>query len=176
MNSLKIAFGIWILMFIVAVSRVRSETEKDFAVPAFSDLQVLGNQNGTAETLPHVSQLDRAPFPEIKKLRQFDMNHDSQLNDFDVKQFQSIIESLNGEKLTGLQVTARLRIAQKNQKESFPVLYDLNKDGLFTSSDVDYFAQIIDEIFGGASRGNELIQSFRFQVFPAQNSEPRRKK
>ena len=173
MNSVKIAFALLVLTLTVAgQARSEDEKEKDSAVPAFSDLQLLGNQNGTAEALPNTSQAARKPLiplPEIQKLREFDINHDSQLNDFDVKQFQSIIESLNGEQLTGLQIIARFRNEQKNQKESFSMLYDLNQDGLFAPSDVDYFTQIINGIDGGAVRGNELIQKFKLQIFPKEN-------
>ena len=81
-----------------------------------------------------------------------------------MKQFQNIVENLHGEKLSGLQLSIRFRIAQKNQKDSFPVFYDLDRDGMFTPYDVDYFMQVINKLDEGASRGSQLIRNFKLQL------------
>lgn len=154
-----------------------SDEDKDFAVPAFSDLPLLG---GAQSQTPQKLTLE-PPQPEfghpmdVKQLQWLDLNRDLQLNEFDIKQFQSVIESLNGEKLTGLQITIRFKEEQKNQRESFPLLYDLDRDGMFTAYDVDYFTEVVNRIDEGALHGSELIQKYRFQIFPQQptkNDQP----
>ena len=161
----KIVFVLLILLITTTnLLMAESEKEKDFAVPAFSDLQLLNPQTQGLNTNFPKEQLD--PLPVVGQMRWMDLNKDLQLNDFDVKQFQSIIESLRGEKLTGLQLTIRFRTEQKNQKESFPLLYDLDRDGMFTAFDVDAFSDVIDHLDSGADRGNELVQKFKFQFSP----------
>lgn len=92
------------------------------------------------------------------------MNRDLEFNDFDLRQFQNIVESLHGEKLSGLELSIRFRVAQKNQKDSFPILYDLDRDGMFTPYDVDYFTEVINKLDEGNTRGNQLVQNFKFQL------------
>ena len=156
----KITIALAILICLLTMPAIsEAKEEKDFAVPAFSDLPLLGGQ-----TLVHQEGLN--PLPYVKQKQWLDLNRDLQLNDFDVKQFQSIIESLNGEKLTGLQLTIRFKAEQKNQKESFPLLYDLDRDGMFTSFDVDRFSEAVNKLDEGATRGSELVQKYRFEIFP----------
>lgn len=172
MESKKTLFTLLGLTLVVLtfafVNPVQSQDkDKDFAVPAFSDLPLLGPQSASTQML--VSNPTReglSPLPDVERLRWMDINRDFQLNDFDVKQLQAIIENLHGEKLTGLQLSIRFKGEQKNQKESFPLLYDLDRDGMFTSFDVDYFTEIINKLDEGATDGNELVQKFRFEIFP----------
>ena len=151
-------------VLVINPALANDQSNSDFAVPAFSDLPLL---NGTGNPSTNAS-----PLPDIKELRGLDLNRDMRLNDFDVKQFQGIIESMNGEKLTGLELAIRFRTEQKNQRESFPVLYDLDRDGMFTAYDVDYFTELINKINegDGSLRANELIQKYKLQIFP-QKSE-----
>ena len=161
----KIAFILLIIWLTAANSLfAESEKEKDFAVPAFSDFQLLGSQNQMPNANFPKEQLN--PLHVVAQMRWMDINKDLQLNEFDIKQFQSIVESLRGDKLTGLQLSIRFRTEQKNQKESFPLLYDLDRDGMFTTFDVDAFADLITNLDEGALRGNQLVQKFRFQLFP----------
>ena len=153
-----------VLLTATNLAFAESEKEKDFAVPAFSDFQLLGSQTQTMSANLPKEQLN--PLPVVPQMRWMDLNKDLQLNDFDVKQFQSIIESLRGEKLTGLQLTIRFRSEQKNQKESFPLLYDLDRDGMFTAFDVDAFTDAITHLDSGADRGDELVQKFKLQLSP----------
>lgn len=164
-----ITYALAILAFTLSlITPAVSDEDKDFAVPAFSDLPLLaGAQSQTPQKLniePLKPEFSRAV--DVKQLQWLDLNRDLQLNEFDVKQFQSVIESLNGEKLTGLQITIRFREEQKNQRESFPLLYDLDRDGMFTVYDVDYFTEVVNQIDEGALYGSELIQKYRFQIFP----------
>ena len=161
----KMALVVLILLLITTIPLfAESEKEKDFAVPAFSDFQLLNPQTQGLNTDFPKKQLD--PLPVVGQMRWMDLNKDLQLNDFDVKQFQSIIESLRGEKLTGLQLPIRFRTEQKNQKESFPLLYDLDRDGMFTGFDVDAFTDVITHLDSGADRGDELVQKFKLQFSP----------
>lgn len=141
-----------------------SEKEKDFAVPAFGDFQLLGSQTQRLNADYAPEPLN--PLPVVSQMRWLDLNQDRQLNDFDAKQFQAIIESLRGEKLTGLQLAIRFRSEQKNQRESFPLLYDLDRDGMFTTFDVDAFTEVVNHLDEGATRGNELVHKFKLQLFP----------
>jgi len=138
--------------------------DTDYAIPAISDLPMLGVPNSGPQMLAGSLKEDVNPFPVAEQIRWFDINRDLQINDFDVRQFQNIVENLHGEKLSGLQLSIRFRIAQKNQKESFPVFYDLDRDGMFTPYDVDYFTQVINKLDEGASRGTQLIQNFKLQL------------
>ena len=152
--------------FTLFASNIRSlKDEKDFAVPAFSDFFVLG---GTKISIHQIADPmapeEKSPLPNRDEMRQLDINHDLQLNDFDVKQFQNIVENLRGEKLRGIQLSSRFRIAQKNQKDSFPIFYDLDRDGMFTPYDVDYFMQVVSKLDKGRSHGTELIQNFKSQL------------
>ena len=170
MNSAKILLTLLVLNALLinpAFSETAKSDDGDYAIPAFSDFQLLGTQSIpqeklAADALGH----ELNPLADVQRFKWFDLNHDSQLNDFDIKNFQAIIENLHGEKLTGLQLSIRFRGEQKNQKDSFPLLYDLDRDGMFTSFDVDYFTDLINKLDEGASRGSELIQRFRLQIFP----------
>ena len=164
MNSVKILLGVLILTFTLTIpGMAASEKEKDFAVPAFSDLPLLGAQNTTVQM---VTSKGLNSFPYKEQRQWLDINRDLQLNDFDVKQFQTVIQNLRGEKLTGLQLIIQFREQQKNQRESFPIAYDLDGDGIFTSYDVDSFSQVINKLDQGSTRGSELIQKFRERIFP----------
>ena len=153
-----------ILLTAINLLFAKSEKEKDFAVPAFGDFQLLGPQ--TQKLNADYATEPLSPLPVVSQMRWLDLNRDLQLNDFDAKQFQAIIGSLRGEKLTGLQLTIRFRSEQKNQKESFPLLYDLDRDGMFTTFDVDAFTEVVNHLDEGATRGNELVQKFKLQLFP----------
>ena len=157
-------FFVVLFLTVSCASAALSETSKDedFAVPAFSDLPLLAG-GVTGQNRPIANE---DPLPDVTQLKWLDINRDVQLNDFDIKQFQKIIESLNGDQLTGLQITIKFRMEQKNQKESFPLLYDLDRDGMFTPYDVDYFTGVINKLDDGALRGTELIQKYRLQIFP----------
>ncbi|MBI4372372.1 MAG: hypothetical protein HY585_01440 [Candidatus Omnitrophica bacterium] len=149
------------LLIISTISNAKEE--KEFAVPAFSDLAPLTGQNAGRMITP---QEELNPLPYVKQNQWLDLNRDLKLNDFDVKQFQSIVESLNGQKLTGLQLAIRFKGEQSNQRESFPLLYDLDRDSMFTSFDVDRFTELVSELDNGADSGNELIQKYRLQIYP----------
>ena len=167
MNSVKIVLlAIILTLTLTLPGMATSEKEKDFAVPAFSDLPLLGAQNTTAQM---VGPKALGPLPYTGQLQWLDINRDLQLNDFDVKQFQTVIQNLRGEKLTGLQLVIQFREQQKNQKESFPIAYDLDRDGMFTTYDVDSFSQVINKLDQGSTRGSELIQKFRQRIFPQSN-------
>ena len=158
------------LTLVIGIPALIAKEDKDMAVPALSDFPLLGAQNTTM--LGQDTKVEKLALPSnVEQLRWLDINRDLQINDFDVKQFQSIIESLNGEKLTGLQLTIQFQGEQKNQQGSFPLLYDLDRDGMFTSFDVDYFSDVINKLDEGASRGIELIHKFRLQIFPPTNQE-----
>ncbi len=170
MNSVKILLTVLILTFILVVPAI-SATEKekdseDFAVPAFADLSLLGTQSTTVQMLTQ-KQLNPALYTE--SMQWLDINRDFQFNDFDSKQFQAIIEGLRGENLTGLQLIIRFREEQKNQGRSFPIAYDLDRDGMFTTYDVDAFAQVVNALDEGSTRGNRLIQKFKERIYPQSN-------
>lgn len=154
-----------IILLSFSVAAFAEEEDIDYAVPAISDLPVLGLPNSgpqllTASTLKE----DINPFPMAEQIRWFDINRDLHVNDFDVDQFRNIIESLHGEKLSGLQLSIRFSIAQKNQRDAFPISYDLDRDGMFTPYDVDYFTQVVSKLDEGASRGHQLVRIFRHQL------------
>ena len=167
----KILLAMLVLNFLITAPIFsKTDDDQDYAVPAFSDLPLLNVQDPSTQRLvenPFREQLK--PMPDLKQIQSFDINRDLQLNDFDVKQFQSIIENLHGEQLTGLQLSIRFKGAQKNQKESFPLLYDLDRDGMFTSYDVDYFSQLVGRLDEGATRGNELVQKLRLRIHPQES-------
>lgn len=171
MRSAKILFTLLVLSLVLASpARSEKENDKDFAVPAFSDLPLLNVQDpGTQRLVENPFREQLKLMPDLKQIQSFDINRDLQLNDFDVKQFQSIIENLHGEQLTGLQLSIRFKGAQKNQKESFPLLYDLDRDGMFTSYDVDYFTQLVGRLDEGATRGNELAQKLKLRIHPQES-------
>jgi hypothetical protein len=142
-----------------------------------SDLPLIGSQSAVERSLlTNPAQVRLDLLPPVKELRTLDLNQDLQLNDFDVKQFESIIDTLNGRRLSGLQLSTRFRTEQKNQHDSFPILYDLNRDGLFTEYDVDYFTRLIDELDEGKNSGGELAEKFRMRVFPLPSKEIRNSK
>lgn len=173
MNSGKaVAVLVVALTFALTTPTIsKAEEEKDFAVPAFSDLPLLGAQQTATQTLaPPRAQEPLNVVPSATQMPWMDINQDFQLNDFDAKQFEAIVESLNGERLSGLELSIRFRGEQKNQKESFPLLYDLDRDGMFTSYDVDYFTRVINQLDEGATQGNELIHKFRLAIFPQEKS------
>ena len=167
MNSVKTLLMVLILNFILAAPGISAaEKEKDFAVPAVADLPLLGAQNTAAERF---AQERLNPLSFTGQMQWLDINQDFQLNDFDAKQFQAIIESLRGQKLTGLQLIIRFREEQKNQGSSFPIAYDLDRDGMFTTYDVDAFARVINKLDEGSVRGSVLIQKFRELIHPQNN-------
>ncbi len=167
MNSVKTLLMVLILNFILAAPGISAaEKEKDFAVPAVADLPLLGAQNTAAERF---AQERLNPLSFTGQMQWLDINQDFQLNDFDAKQFQAIIESLRGQKLTGLQLVIRFREEQKNQGGSFPIAYDLDRDGMFTTYDVDAFARVINKLDEGSVRGSVLIQKFRELIHPQNN-------
>lgn len=167
MNSAKIVFATLALTFLLVTPAIsETQKEKDFAVPAFSDLPLIGAQNTTAQMF---TQKQLNPLTYSGHMQWLDINRDLQLNDFDAKQFQAIIENLHGQKLTGLQLIIRFQEAQKNQSGSFPIVYDLDRDGMFTVYDVDAFMRAVNGVDEGSSRGNELIQKFRDRIFPQRN-------
>lgn len=156
-----------VLVVLTSLASAKTNKDQDFTVPAYSDLALLGGPEVPTQRLaanPFEGQLK--PLPDVEQIRHFDVNQDLQLNDFDVKQFQSIVENLQGERLSGLQLIIQFRKEQKNQKESFPLLYDLDRDGMFTPFDVDYFTELVNKLDRGASRGNELVQSLRMEILP----------
>ncbi len=167
MNSVKTLLTALILTVILATPAISAgEKEKDFAVPAFADLPLLGAQNTAAQRL---AQEQLNPLSFTGQMQWLDINRDFQLNDFDAKQFQAIIEGLKGEKITGLQLVIRFREEQKNQGGSFPIAYDLDRDGMFTAYDVDAFARVINKLDEGSTRGKELIQKFKERIYPQSN-------
>ena len=167
MKSVKTLLTVLILILIAAVPAISAaEKEKDFAVTAFADLPFLGTQNTAAQMLAQ-KQLNALPYTE--SMQWLDINRDFQLNDFDSKQFQAIIEGLRGGKLTGLQLMIRFREEQKNQGRSFPIAYDLDRDGMFSTYDVDRFNRVIAKLDQGSTRGTELIQRFKERIHPRSN-------
>ena len=115
MNSVKIVFATLALTFLLVTPAIsETQKEKDFAVPAFSDAPLLGVQNTTAQLFTQ-KQLSPLTYSRHMQWQWMDINRDLQLNDFDVKQFQAIIENLHGQKLTGLQLIIWFQEAQKNQ-------------------------------------------------------------
>ncbi|MBI4368000.1 MAG: hypothetical protein HY588_01255 [Candidatus Omnitrophica bacterium] len=167
MNFGKMLPILLVLIFSLTTPALSETKKEDLAVPAISDLPLLGASAMATERLnQNLFREKLNPLPDIEKFQWLDLNRDLRLNDFDAKQFQNIIENLRGEKLTGLELTARFRIKQKNQAGSFLLLFDLDRDGMFTTYDVDYFTQIVNHLDEGATRGNELVQKFKFQIFP----------
>lgn len=153
------------LILVLSTLLFADSENEDYAVPALIDAPVLNLPSNNPQMLRPATLKEMVnPFPTTEQLKWFDFNRDLQLDDFDLKQFESIIAGLKGEKLSGLQLTIRFRGAQKNQKDSFPVLYDLDRDGMFTSYDVDYFTGVINRLDEGTSLGNELVEKFRLQV------------
>lgn len=167
MNSVKTLAAVVMLSFIfISPAISENQREKDFAVPGVSDLPILGTQNPMTQVL---MEKQLSPFTYSGQKQWLDINRDLQLNDFDTKQFQAVVERLNGQKLTGLQLIIRFQEAQKNQDGPFPVVYDLDRDGMFTTYDVDAFTRLVNGLDEGASRGSELIQKFRDRIFPQRN-------
>lgn len=156
---------------IVHPSFSKTNDEEEYAVPAFTDLGHFGVPEAGAPRFRENSFTDHLkPLPDLKEIRWFDLNRDLQLNDFDIKQFESIIENLHGGQLTGLQLSIRFKGEQKNQKDSFPILYDLDRDGMFTSFDVDYFTQMVNRLDEGATHGNELVQKLKLRIYPHESN------
>ena len=94
------------IMFTASVFS-KTDSDKDFAVPAITDFPLLGLQHAGPQSpnqiLAEASIWNAAPAElsterVTEQLRWMDVNRDFQLNDFDIKQFQAIVESLNGEK------------------------------------------------------------------------------
>ena len=146
--------------------------EKDFAVPAFSDFFVLG---GTKISIhPIASDKGDGSIPNLGEIRRFDINRDLQLNDFDVKQFEAIVEKLKGADLSARELIARFHFQREGQTAFFPLIYDLDQDGKFTPYDVDYFSEVVGALNASGipgseatvMNGNELIKAFRDRIFP----------
>lgn len=148
------------LVSISAVS-LAEDKDTDYAVPAVIDLPMLGLPQSGPQMLKNSLKEDLNPFPTPEQIRWFDINRDLQINDFDLQQFEKIIDLLHGYRLSGLQLAVRFRMAQKNQGNSFPIVYDLDRDGMFTPYDVDYFGELVHQLDRGASRANELLENFR---------------
>ena len=145
------------------------QDENDMAVPAFSDLPLVGQPTASGPLPQSISQprkVDLNPVSLIGEPKWFDLNRDSSLNEFDVKQFEAIVEDLSGSGLSGLEISTRFREKQKNQADSFSSIYDLDRDGMFTSYDVDYFVRLVDLLDKGSADGEELIQKFTDEIFP----------
>ena len=141
------------------VPRLNAADEQDTTVTAFSDLPILRmGQTGSQE------QLNTRSFGD--EFRLLDLNQDLHLNEFDFKQFQSIVEEFNANDLTGLQFSTRFRNAQRNQGEPFPLLYDLDRDGIFSERDFDALSRLVSELDEGATRGKELVHLYRMRLFP----------
>ncbi len=165
MKAGKFLMVLSVLLLSFSITTLAEENEDpDYAVPAISDLPMLSFPNSGPQMLTSTLKEDINPFPTAEQIRWFDINRDLQVNDFDIDQFQRIVESLHGEKLSGLQLSIRFQSAQKNQRESFPISYDLDRDGMFTPYDVDYFTQVVNKLDAGASRGNQLIRNFKVQL------------
>jgi len=160
----KILVLLSLLIFSLSAYALADDEDSDYAVPAVVDMPMLAFPQANPQMLSSTLKEDINPFPTTEQIKWFDVNRDLQVNDFDLKQFETIVESLHGEKMSGLQLTIRFRVAQKNQRDSFPILYDLDRDGMFTPYDVDYFTQVVNKLDEGASRGNELIQNFKLQL------------
>ena len=176
----KKAFFLTLALILVALnlsaSNERSfKEEKDFAVPAFSDFFVLG---GTRIAIHKIADpmalVENDSLSDPAEIRQLDINRDFQLNDFDVKQFEALVEKLDGLNLSREELIDRFRLQQGENADSAPLLYDLDRDGKFTPYDVDYFTGLIGALdendgSGNAVDGNELIKKFRERIFPEKN-------
>ena len=97
MRLAKILIAILTIALVYASSSFTKteHQEQDFAVPAYSDFPLLGTpdlQMQRLATNPFEGQLK--PIPDVDQLRYFDVNRDLRLNDFDIKQFRTIIENL----------------------------------------------------------------------------------
>ncbi len=155
-----------VLMTVFAISAgTLFADDEEVAVPAVSDLAGIGIPQAN---LP-ASQEGLSREPYAGEFRLLDLNHDMKFNDFDIRQFQSIIDSLEAQDSTGLQIASRFRFAQKNQQESFPELYDLDQDGIFSEQDVTSLTNVINEFDQGASSGEEIIGRFRMRLTPHEN-------
>ena len=102
-----------VLLHIAASDRYSQTSDQDYAVPAITDLAGLGSS--MTLTKPLVDDAFLNPLPPTQDLKWFDLNHDLQLNDFDIKQFESIVGELNGTQLSGLELMTRFRLKQKNK-------------------------------------------------------------
>lgn len=148
------------LVFLCSLSfPAAGEETDDFAVPAFSDLPILSGKPMDVPNRLH-------DLPDTRLFEPFDLNRDLRLNEFDVKQFQTIVDSLNGTDLSGLEIAARFRSAQTYHRESFPLLYDLDRDGNFSSRDVESFSALVDQLGGSTMKGEKLVHSFSLRIFP----------
>jgi hypothetical protein len=114
--------------------------------------------------LPRTETISALPY--LTEYRQLDINQDLNFNEFDVKQLSAIIDELNGLNLTGLQIATRFRSAQKNQKESFPIVYDLDRDGYFSDQDVQSMTDLVNELQGGSTKGTNLVRDYQKRIFP----------
>ncbi len=145
--------------------------EKDFAVPAFSDFFVLG---GTKISIHPISpEGENGLLPDLGEIRRqrsghrrwLDINRDLQLNDFDIKQFEAIIEKLEGVDSSAGELIARFGLQREEQTTVFPLIYDLDRDGKFTPYDVDYFGELVGSLDSGGVPSSELVKKFREKIY-----------
>ncbi len=164
-----------VVLFVIILSFISAhgfaeENQEDMAVPAVSDFALIGPGTNQLMLNPNVIKEQLNPFPTPDQLQWFDVNRDLHINDFDAQQFETIIDSMNGDKLSGMQLTIRFRLLQKNQKETFPLIYDLDRDGMFTPFDVDYFSGLISKLDPGSSRGLQLVEKLKNEVSTSTSS------
>ena len=156
----KSVFGITLVLTIAILNLplplLQSKEDNDVAVPAFNDLALAEQQTPLAQKQTLLTN----------QLKPFDLNYDLQLNEFDAKQFQAVIESLSGDSLTGKQLASKFHEKQERQKESFLVIYDLNRDGRFSYADVEAFAKAVQLLDEPQMTGDELIYKFREKILP----------
>lgn len=162
-----------LIIFNLSASGARNlKEEKDFAVPAFSDFFVLG---GTKISIHPINpEEENGLLPGLGEIRRLDINRDLQLNDFDIKQFEAVIEELGGVDLSARELIAQFGRERENQAALFPLIYDLDRDGKFTPYDVDYFSELVGSLDSGSIpdseaaivNGSELVKVFRNRIFP----------
>ncbi len=95
MKSVKVLVLI-IVSVLIASSVVFAENKnQDYAVPALADMPMfnlpttnLPQKLSTQELKENIN-----PFPTAEQLKWFDVNRDLQINNFDVKQFESIVKN-----------------------------------------------------------------------------------
>lgn len=170
-KTIFIILALSLITLNLSASNLRSpKEEKEFAVPAFSDFFVLGGTRISIRPIMSDGEIGRQ---QSSHRRWLDINRDLQLNDFDFKQFEAIVEKLQGADLSGKELIARFRLQQEEKMELFALIYDLDRDGKFTPYDVDYFAELVGSLdesgaldSEAAVDGSELVKEFRERLFP----------
>lgn len=163
-NRKLILAGIALLLMAALSIPLQSKEENDVAVPAMNDFALV--DRNTPMNQGYGAGASLREFAITNNLKPFDLNQDLQLNEFDAKQFQAIVESLAGEELTADQIASKFREKQEHQRESFLMIYDLNRDGRFTFQDVELFSGAVNLLDERPVRGDELIYKFREKIFP----------